>query len=1442
MTNKLFNMRRLVSGLLLCLVLIGYVPKPVKALNMNSSLDIKQIVYSNVNKVTGTVNTFSDQRGALKSLQNIIISGLWVDYIFNNSEDGLDFSSVEQSTYYNSYKSKVSEFNSKFNDKSGEKYIHIVLPSLSDNQSQQEYVTLVNQVIGYVDSYFSKLNTEYSSKDENGKKLFLNENKIRIVSAYEVILRLNQEYEFLHSLTSKVDNPSLYTIDLSSLSKLLTKAQYLPFYNRAIEELERGINAVGEIKVSKGDDPISKFTAVDSNTSDKVESVNKAFLAAFSASSVYLPLESYVGNDKFVDALSFLANGDKEVLQAYTELSNYKKPLYIREYDESMFNDKKGETVGDARRVTIGELIEMVRDGKTGSLITIKGNFATTEDSDTYIMSIGNSVNRIKSGEGVGSYTKEDNKNTSEEDKKQENTTNDKKEDNEESKDPYKSGSEVIEYEGDSVALEEVITKQNFFTDPILTFGRKGMEAINSLLINNMYSNKNPNVNLSDSSFANMQLYVNPFGDIVLSDNKIVVPASSNASYYSDGSDIIYNPFTDAFMDSYPTIYKQPKFQASATDQGKIAVHSDTDGSEDSYTESLMKFKISSLESNLQGFIISSEEKIKGTGLFTEMLFNAIDVGMYDPISGEKKILFTPQKKEFKLFKGKFISGGRFIMCLDTNTITSDSLTVPLYPIDNSKGEEASLRNKYVVQSYYSTIVTNEDGSEANIANDRLNPKSLYNLMIEVFNGKQSVYGYEKGVYNSIADKEQVGGLSFITNWLKWLTNTVVDAIGSAPGMLGLRSATQDRIMGTFLYYVRSMLPWLVLIIVIVFLAMYSLGKDNFTFMIAKGALAIIVTIASIYVIPKYLSGITNYAINNGSNNLAFDSLKLRQEMMIDKSNVTASYSDFGRFGFATSSITLYAFTEDQLKDVCDMYDVEYLKISSGGSFVIDDGSGLFVQGDKLKINLDRMMNISAITTNISSVSNASFYKLEKTEHVSSVIDYYMPYNLIQDGFISKLNALSEVYQLTRSTLPYPRGIRKDNFFVDSYVQSPIFLSPRDPRETDPDMSEDLYGRIADKFLANSSGVGNEDFLGISKTLKDYLSRPDTKDTLWYQTMEQNGFFGLEEFSEKKYNNLIIYVNTNTRKFLVDNKDTLSYMSDENLIEITSLYATMLFNTNIGEFGNKAYPERINFEELSVVDTIRPVITKDYNKFTAVSRDIVKYVDMEYGWMGLIGLNLIVIFQGLTSLFLTYAIYIMYILLLIFLLVKFLSKKDSVTDTVKGFAKLYCILIVVYLINVWSFLLLNKFKSSGLTILFLVLISSAVLGLTSSVVYFTISGFGSMDFGNSKINATFGKFLSKLPFNGSIRSSSSKVGKFVADSFRTKDRDYDELGLRTTDLDVWRDEYEDSRAVKSYIDEKYTTHYEYNHGIRRPNSSRDYSRKNRRNNNITLEDDSSDLM
>lgn len=1420
--------KRIATTVLLAIMIISNLSIPINALTAYTAYDIKQVVYSNFNRISPNPAVSANQRGLVKYLHNIIITGMWVDFAF--SSDEFDLTAEEQSLYYNMYKGKIDAFNKKFSDTTKTSYEPLALKVPGPVFKHEDFINLANSMETYLTTIMETHKNAYNSPalSNEAKSIYLTDNKSLFISVYEMILRFNQDYEYLRGLTAKVDSSDVYSLSTLSLLVFFNKSQYKTFFDFARTELDKSINSSFEIKVTDTDDKddlLGKFIALDPNSGEQLKSVNKAYLAVVAASSVYVPFESAIGDEGFLDALDYLTNKDVGVATAYAEIAYYKKPIYYREKEDK----------GDAIRLSLGTLIDRIRSGDTTYLLTIKGKFATTEDSDIYVMTTNNTINRYQDGTyepdngattpspttpeqttpttpGIGATTP---------------TTEPTTPTTESAKPDTTIGSEsLIDDEGNSTVLEEVITKTDSMSEPFLEFSSSDLGFYNRVLLNNLTTDKNPNINMKDDAFTNQNLYITPFGDIVLADNTIIVPASSNSSYYSS-SDVMYNPFTEAFMDNYPSIANQDEFKVPEPDIGKLFFQ--------------INDKLLLGKGNIVATTIKSTQKFAslGSAMFTtDVNFNT---DIVDYVTSTPSRIFVESNMSFKGWGNNILSSVSKVFRVDTNSITGSQLSSPLYPSGNVKGEELTLRNNFIASAFYSFLVMNEDGTESELSNDNMNTEKFYDLMIEMYNGKKAVAGYEKTVINQTKTE---GFFSWLNGITKSLSDIVSDLVGEAPGLLGLRSMTQDKLMGSFIYYAKTALGLVLLFILVIFLFKFTNKKDHIAFVVFQTTLALVVATSIIYVIPKYLGDITNMFVNNSSNSLAFKSLQLRQEMMLDSSEIKAQYSDFGTFGYSSSSIILYNFTDEQLKEICEEYELDYLEISSGGSVVTDDVTGLFIQGNKLKINLDKLFLITSINTITESSNSMAFYKLEKVVNVDSVINYYTPYDVISNGIVEKLNTLSSVYKLTRAQIPYARGIRKDSFFMDSYVRSPVYMSPNDFTAADKTMDSDLEDTLNVYFNPELS-----DPLGLDRALKDAFKNDDIVNSLWYKTMVQNGFIAdtndltdAEMAAIKEdYADLINYVNKHVKKFLLDNVNKLSYMADENLIEITSLYATLLFNGRISSINNMVYPQRLNYEELNVVDTLRPIISKDYNMFASTNRDLSQYVSYEFGFFGSLGYSLILVFQGLTSLILTYFIYIMYLILVIFLAIRVFFKTDKIKNTFYGFLKLYGVLMGVYFTNVYGLSLIYKLESSGLTLLLLIALSSLCCGFAFSTVMFTITGLGSLDFNNDKIGSTYAKALTIMGgrnmSNGTNKIRNS-MGRFTTRNFEVRPEEEDRILGGLDPISVGVNDYTDVRAFDSFDSEEFSSKFEESYI--NPNGNRDSqrsagSRNTNTNRNVVIE-------
>lgn len=1395
---------RVLSTLLIFSMILNSVPANASGY---SAYEVKQLSYTNLNKYANVGTLSQSQVSLFNSLSSISRLFLWTNYIHNVSSAITTFGKSEKTHYYNILKTKIDSFNDTFSKESTlYKNLSLTVPKSEMNISSIN--TLVKEVSDYIESFYKEHYSFIKDKQSDSEKSeYYSNNKVVLNACYEIILRFQQDYSFMKTLLPYQDVSKKYTIDISPMSSILSNTDYAFFIDSAITQLENEINSSYSIELSEGSDVLSKFSSVLGDGDESIDAVNTAFLAAFSASALYMPLESKIGDTNVVESIKYLTGNNTEVSDLYSQVARKKKPLYLRTYS-------KGSVSGSGELAVLGAVIEMIIEGKKGALVSVEGSFQSSEDGNSYQTSENSYVNRIDEGANTGTYESTTTV-TEEQDGDGNKTTTTVTENS--------AYEKLQDDEGNITSLESSLGEGTNFSEAVLIFGDTLRGETNTAVITNYYLNK---LDLDGELARSGVLYVNPFGDIVLADNTVIIPAAANATYYADDDGVVYNPFTEMFMEGYPRIGKQNTFNLiTDKDDGKL-IFTTLKEPEDSFLSKLSVKLTGWIDGDSTAYYVSKNGTLKKSW-YGSLEIMPIDNGLYDPSSSSKFGIFNPEEKDFKgLFSwfDNMASDDKYMYRMDYSTLTVSGLTSPVFPYGNSDGDEALIRAKFLVQSYYYSITMTEEGDNSS-GNGRLDLRYLHKILSCGLDGMTNVNGFQKMAQEDLLDEDSKGIFYKIIKSIRDACQSVTDLFGDAPGLLGIRSANQDPIMGKFLYYAKLSMIYIFIGLTFMFVANYIRRDLNITYTVAGILASCLLAYACIYFFPKHLSTVTNFLPGNKSNTLAYNSLLMRQETNMGATPKDASYGDFGSFSLSNSSINIYKLTDDEIQDICKKFDVDYGKIVAGGAIELDEEYGLFLEGDCLKISLDKFLYTVSIQGYTTTVSNTATYKLSYNKNVSSVIDYYMPYFIILEGLVDKLNVLSEIYEIPRAQLTYSGNLRKDSFLMDAYIHSPVFLSPEDYKESDDSMSDTLYDQLTS---SNAFGKDNVDFLGLHDSLTKYLQ--DFESSLWVQTMYQNGYFADTETSGNKYNHLIEYVNLQVKKFLIDNSSSFAFVSDETILEVTTLYAVMVMNNEVSEFGNVLYPQALNYEELTVMDTIRSVVTKDYNKFSSLGRNVLDYVYYEFGWVGVIGTTLSIVFASLLSLAVNYSVYILYLLLLVFTLLRFILAKQ-VNEAFKGFVKIFGSVMLIYFANVYGTLLINNLSDSGLSILFLLLLNGTCLGFALAMLSFVVTGFGTLDFGSTKVDSflkgmkdfvnPFGKGKHDIKANN-ISSEKMSSGDDTLDyNFTLSSRDRS---------------YINQSAIDSFMDERYSK--------TNPSAEREYNKRfSRRKTTISInsyEDDEED--
>ena len=516
------------------------------------------------------------------------------------------------------------------------------------------------------------------------------------------------------------------------------------------------------------------------------------------------------------------------------------------------------------------------------------------------------------------------------------------------------------------------------------------------------------------------------------------------------------------------------------------------------------------------------------------------------------------------------------------------------------------------------------------------------------------------------------------------------------------------------------------------------------------------ITYAFVNIVPVYLPLAYNSVINNVSENLTYQVLGTSAEINDIEDTHVSSVGNDGDFLNQTTSLTLYKVSTKDFADFADSLNVEQSQLLGGKKYIVDQASGLYAEGDKLKISADVLFNTLPITGSYED-SGEGTYTLKATKTVSNNLDYYAPYYQIVDGFVGKLNALAQIYDIPRKTTTYAQSTVKDSYLVYSFVNSPVFTTPgnykqNDVEETnlsDSDQEEEaLNNKTVEEELTKEFGSGT-DYLGIGDLV--YNLGDSEKKTLWAQTLRKNGYYTADwEPVKDKLNSLVVYVNYQTKKFIYDMSDEVGSMSDDTMIKLISLRALVAFTQQASEYGNWLYPYCINYDEYNLGDIAKCIYTSDYNKYVNLDMDIVNYVGNDLGWFFLVIFDIDVVLMYLVVFILKLLVSVLYVALATLLVVKLFTQND-LKAPITGYLK--CNVIVFALFTILSLCLVGVSKLNGsplallLTLLVLALVTYVLAVLLSSLV----KGFATL--GNETINAKITGLAKHLPFGRGMQQN-----------------------------------------------------------------------------------------
>lgn len=332
------------------------------------------------------------------------------------------------------------------------------------------------------------------------------------------------------------------------------------------------------------------------------------------------------------------------------------------------------------------------------------------------------------------------------------------------------------------------------------------------------------------------------------------------------------------------------------------------------------------------------------------------------------------------------------------------------------------------------------------------------------------------------------------------------------------------------------------------------------------------------------------------------------------------------------------------------------------------------------------------------------------------------------------------------------------------YNEKGELIGPLDPRYDIDDrfyfdneimpkaMSNELYMQLAElnnsvKYLAFTSGLDHRDWLG----LKEVLLMTENEELFPYDTHEkikENKWYPISMFNnmeEEKILRNIYIVNDRTRDFVLEKLVPISgKISDETLVKMTALYATMEYNKVFSTSETKLYPRYINADKISNSFTTKSTMIPQEDIFIGSANRVGLYLAREAGWLGLLIGSIdrilyfvrmmlrILVIKGLIIAVPFVALYI------------FISRKEGHTQALRGALTSALLIAFIYLLEIlWfkvAYLLVNHNGSLGsMTIsLFVQILLTILVVVYTKNIFTNIRTFGYDGYVNTLVKATTG--------------------------------------------------------------------------------------------------------
>lgn len=547
--------------------------------------------------------------------------------------------------------------------------------------------------------------------------------------------------------------------------------------------------------------------------------------------------------------------------------------------------------------------------------------------------------------------------------------------------------------------------------------------------------------------------------------------------------------------------------------------------------------------------------------------------------------------------------------------------------------------------------------------------------------------------------------LKFFVN----ITDSALESLGRIDGVLSIKGPYNNKFFNLIVIFVQDFYMLLAIMLLIIVAVKFLKGHYNLIYVCFISLLCVAGFELYANLLPTVIPSVYNSAVNDAIEDIVWNTVihnaESYDETYRDSNRMDASTGDLKPY---TATITLYQLTRAEIESVAAGAGVDVKDVRKGKMVFLDPDAGIFLQGNQIKMSLDKllvnnslrglyksqweelqstMVGTPILMEPVSDFGPQNPYSIQLTQPYVSLESYYTPYDHFERAFLVQLNTFTNIMRIKRNTFCYGDGaLYKDAFVVRSFVTSGIVTAPGD--------DEILRNNIDMGLLRDSWNVSRQEVVDcLNKyfypqedwlNLRAVFMQPDVgvRESLWGNMMLRREWYTNDwQMTPKGAEaiwDLTMYINEQTKQFVIDNIDQIGYISDENAIKIISLYATTCFTHYMSEIGYWLYPNYVNASDLELQDVLYGSMTTLKDRNFAYDGTVTNTVAVNLGIFGIIFLLLIIVSSVLFVFTMTYLVPILYALFGGVLVFKLIND-DSGAGLVKGYFKVTFTTAFLYL-------------------------------------------------------------------------------------------------------------------------------------------------------------------